>query len=350
MINQTIAEDIEFNNLSLEAQLVYLRIIPHLDRDGLINGHHAVLWGKVAPLLPDLLSVMPKLIDEMVDAGLIIRYIANKTSILFFKGFNKNQIGMRYEREPSSLFPVPPGYKRTNAGLARDDKSNNPPPPSIDEPPQTPPPPTNGTVPHEEAERDSFVPHTSGNVPTDIRQTSGNVPADCHLNRIEENRREEKATGATQSVLPVLASSSGVVLPSVEHRNNTRGKVAEHMKAARELGLSPEQFRLNTDTLLAGFGKTALVDAGDDVALNHAQELTLTMARMGEQFKTIDGLNSVFDSWKANDYRGDTTPSSTQYKEHASLMVAGKVVCNRKEMTKPVTTGVIVAKIGELER
>lgn len=211
MINQTIAEDMEFNNLSLEAQLVYLRTIPHLDRDGLINGHPTILWGKVAPLLPDLLGAMPAIIDEWIDADLVLKYAQAKTQILYFKGFSKNQIGMRYDREPASTFPVPPGHRRGKDGI--EPLGSNPPPPPNK--PKDSPPPSADKVPSQENTSDNVVPPTSDNLPANIRQTSGSLPPE--ENRIEEKRTTTEAAAAPKTELKQNGSGSGGSLPL--HRN-----------------------------------------------------------------------------------------------------------------------------------
>jgi len=149
MISQSIAEDIELNEMSLEAQLMYMRTIPFLDRDGLVNGHPSILFGKIAPLLPDILPRMKEFIEEWIMAGLVTSYVDGKNTVLFFKGFTQNQVGMRYDREPESQFAPPPGYVRTKTGLVKD------------------------------------APQSSGNLPAIFRQSSGNLPS-------EEKRREEK--------------------------------------------------------------------------------------------------------------------------------------------------------------
>jgi hypothetical protein len=171
MINATISEDTEFNELSVEAQLIYLRTIPHLDRDGLINGHPVVLWGKVAPLMQSLLPMMACIIDEMVNSGLVIRYQQGKTPILFFKGFSKNQSLTHYDREAPSTFTPPPGYYRTNKGLKPlddDDKGIGPAP---DEPKKP-------------------SPGASGPTPDQLRTNSGPTPDEVPQKGIERNRKE----------------------------------------------------------------------------------------------------------------------------------------------------------------
>jgi len=171
MINATIAEDTEFNELSIEAQLIYLRTIPHLDRDGLINGHPVVLWGKVAPLMQDLLPKMQAIIDELVNSGLVILYRQVKTPILFFKGFSKNQSLTHYDREAPSTFIAPPGYYRTNKGLKpldNDDKGNEPTPENTPNQP----------------------PEAAGPTPDQLRTNSGPTPDEVPQKGIERKGKE----------------------------------------------------------------------------------------------------------------------------------------------------------------
>ena len=153
MLSQSIAEDIEFNEMSMEAQLMYVRAIPFLDRDGLVNGHPSILFGKIAPLLPDILPKMKTIIDEWSASGLIISYVDGKTTVLYFKGFTQNQIGMRYDREPESQFSPPPGYARSKTGLTKD------------------------------------AGQIAGRLPEVCRQSAGSLPPE--EKRREENKREE---------------------------------------------------------------------------------------------------------------------------------------------------------------
>lgn len=117
MINQTIDFDPEFNALSAEAQLMYLRALAFLDRDGLITGHPHALIGKIAPLMPELVQHTSGVIQEWVRQGLVIHYATKSGDVLFFKGFGKNQSGMHYDRETPSRFPPPPGWIHGPKGL-----------------------------------------------------------------------------------------------------------------------------------------------------------------------------------------------------------------------------------------
>lgn len=117
MLSQTVATDKKLNELSVEAELLYLKAIPHLDRDGLIMGDPTLLWAQVCPRRSDLMPRMIGIIEELLSSGLVIAYEDNDDTVLFFPGFTKNQTGMRYDREAPSRFGAPPGYIRTASGL-----------------------------------------------------------------------------------------------------------------------------------------------------------------------------------------------------------------------------------------
>jgi hypothetical protein len=117
MINQSVATDKRLNGLTMQAELLYLKAIPHLDRDGLILGDPLVLWGKVCPRRPELMGEIADIIKEWVESELVISYDSEEGEVLFFVGFHKNQSGMRYDREGASTLPPPPGYVRTSSGM-----------------------------------------------------------------------------------------------------------------------------------------------------------------------------------------------------------------------------------------
>lgn len=119
MVAKSIAYDPAFNALSVEAQLLFLRAIPHLDRDGLCGGEAVALWGHIAPRCPALLQQMEGAILEWIEAGLVERYESDLGPVLWFAGFARNQQGMNYAREGGSIYPPPPGYCRTATGLGR---------------------------------------------------------------------------------------------------------------------------------------------------------------------------------------------------------------------------------------
>lgn len=111
----SVSEDFRLNSLSLEAHLVFLMAIPHLDVDGIMAGHPTLVYAKACPLKPELLARMPDIIQEWVTAGLVVRYECDNEDVLFFTGFAKNQ-KVRRDREGKSRFDLPPGWARDDSG------------------------------------------------------------------------------------------------------------------------------------------------------------------------------------------------------------------------------------------
>jgi hypothetical protein len=117
MVNRSVATDERLNGLSTESMLLFLMTVPHLDRDGLIDGRPRVLWALVAPLQDAWIQTAPALIEEWLAAGLATSYSdASGKAVLHFAGFTKNQ-KLIYHREKPSRYGCPPGYVRTNGGL-----------------------------------------------------------------------------------------------------------------------------------------------------------------------------------------------------------------------------------------
>ena len=117
MLHRTIATDKRLNKLSPYADWMYIRAIPHLDRDGIIDGDPDVLAITICPWRLALISdEMPSIIDEWVKSGLVIRYKSGDRTALYFCGFEKNQ-RFEYIKEARSVFGPPPGMKRTKNGL-----------------------------------------------------------------------------------------------------------------------------------------------------------------------------------------------------------------------------------------
>lgn len=116
-LSESIAKDIRLNSMSVEAELVYLMTIPHLDRDGLIEGDTDILYGTVCPKRRQFIDRMGEFIREWTHVGLVMTYDTDEGPVLWFRGFAKNQLGLRYDRETPSRFPPPPGYERGKDGI-----------------------------------------------------------------------------------------------------------------------------------------------------------------------------------------------------------------------------------------
>lgn len=123
MLSTQIASDQDLNNLSPEAERLYLRTLPHLDRDGLVTGHPMLLWAKVAPLRMELMDKCNSLIQEWVQQGLVISYPgADGQPVLYFKGFRRHNANIPYRDEAPSVYPPPPGWYRGKTGLIPEDQ------------------------------------------------------------------------------------------------------------------------------------------------------------------------------------------------------------------------------------
>ena len=122
LLATAIAEDPDLGKLSIEAELLYLHAIPHLDRDGLVTGNPILLWAKTAPQRISLMEKAGQHIEEWVSTGLVIRYKGPDGPVLFFKGFRKHNANLSYSREEPSKFPPPPGWTRTRQGIVPDDE------------------------------------------------------------------------------------------------------------------------------------------------------------------------------------------------------------------------------------
>lgn len=117
-LSKTVATDEPLNRLTWQAQAVYMMTVPHLDRDGLITGHPLLLLAQVAPLrAAELVGIMPGIIQEWIDADLVMCYQSDDQLALFFPGFLKHQRLPHYDRETPSRFAPPPGHERTDQGL-----------------------------------------------------------------------------------------------------------------------------------------------------------------------------------------------------------------------------------------
>lgn len=121
ILSRAVADDAALNRLSADAERLYLRSLPHLDRDGLLDGRPVLLWATVAPLRPELQDPTPALIDEWVSQGMVLRYQGADGPVLFFRGFRRHNQGIVYAKEQPSRFPPPPGWFRTEEGLVPKD-------------------------------------------------------------------------------------------------------------------------------------------------------------------------------------------------------------------------------------
>lgn len=114
-ISRRISYSEQLAKVSLEADFLFGRCIPHLDVAGRITGNAVLLKAQVCPLRPEITAeTIPGLIRELEEAvgsegePLVVLYQVGTQSVLAFPGFARIQKGLRAEREAASRFPAPP--------------------------------------------------------------------------------------------------------------------------------------------------------------------------------------------------------------------------------------------------
>lgn len=106
-ISKTIAHSEQLGAVPLEADYLFTRCIPHLDRDGRMPGNPALVKSIACPLRPEIeAGSIPDLLRTLVGAGLVKWYEADGRQVLEFPGFGRHQKGMKYDREAPSRFPA----------------------------------------------------------------------------------------------------------------------------------------------------------------------------------------------------------------------------------------------------
>ena len=228
MIAATVADDKRFNELPIDAALVYLMAIPQLDRDGLILGEPTTLWGQVCRRRVDLIPRMADIISAWIAAELVTAYKTNDgDTVLYFTGFQKNQAMTHYDREAASRFPCPPGYVRTSKGLMSE-----------------------------------LVQPTENKSADEVRTNSGPTPDKVPPNVIESNVNQSNTKGAAVAVptapVPSLAERFHTLLAELKETKNKQAKLREIYVLCFGDSDTPEFSRLGqVATKVGGAGRLA---------------------------------------------------------------------------------------------
>jgi hypothetical protein len=130
MINHSITKDLRVNQLSDDtSRLAFTWLITFADREGRTYGDPAIVRSMIFPRRDDItVQQIAKYLSEWHDLGLVVWYEASGDMFIYFPAFDKNQVGMRKERESASIIPPPPGIDvndmtdllRTNSGTTPD--------------------------------------------------------------------------------------------------------------------------------------------------------------------------------------------------------------------------------------
>ena len=321
MLNATIAKDKPLNDLSIEAEYIYLKAIPHLDRDGLINGDPGLLWSDICPRRKELIPRMEELVNELIASGLVIAYhcVTDGDTVLFFRGFKKNQGGMRYDREAPSRFSPPPGYYRTANGLFPVDtadgggQNDGGAPEECGQPPQV------------ESEAPDEVPTNSGVSPAQYKDQD-------QVKRIEgEDHTRATEPPPTTQAPPSKTGDPYMDIAWAKHNGNKRflSRRQTALMAVQgelpDLKLTPEQFTALVDCHLTEKGTKVLADSEGELAdreLGAAQTFVIALCKVGRRFREVGGPRLVWESWRKHDKRKN--PSDHQLLQHAAQMIAGQ--------------------------
>ncbi len=115
MINSAITEDKRVHELSDDtSRLAFTWLIAFADCEGRVPGDPAIVRSRVFPRRDDITTdQMERYIGEWAQLGLIVWYEANDDLWIQFSGFEKNQAGLRKNREPESRIPAPPEPTKT---------------------------------------------------------------------------------------------------------------------------------------------------------------------------------------------------------------------------------------------
>jgi len=107
MINKAICADKKINNLSNDtSRLAFTWLVIHADKEGRTHGDPAMVRSMLFPRRDDVtVEQVESYITEWAVRGLIVRYESNDDLWIWFPNFEKNQLGLRKEREPDSIIP-----------------------------------------------------------------------------------------------------------------------------------------------------------------------------------------------------------------------------------------------------
>jgi hypothetical protein len=108
-ITNTICADKRVNQLSNDTcRLAFTWLVTFADREGRTYGDPAMVRSMLFPRRQDIsIEQMQQMITEWASLGLVVWYEDDGDLWIWFPGFEKNQMGLRKEREAPSKIPAP---------------------------------------------------------------------------------------------------------------------------------------------------------------------------------------------------------------------------------------------------
>ena len=119
MINNSLSYSDKFNSglKSDKSRLLYILMYTHCDKEGRLSADVDEIKYKIVPRLRYSLDKIKEILQELHDIRLIVLYEVKGKPYMEFIDFEKNQIGLRKDREGKTKIPAYPDQLRTNSGL-----------------------------------------------------------------------------------------------------------------------------------------------------------------------------------------------------------------------------------------
>lgn len=116
-LSKSIAWNEQLGSVSFEADHLFGRMIPFLDREGRAIGNPKGIKGMCVSLRDEMTpEVIERSLGELADKGLIVWYRVKGSLFAYFPGFVNHQKGARLKREAASRFP---SHKTSGVELVR---------------------------------------------------------------------------------------------------------------------------------------------------------------------------------------------------------------------------------------
>lgn len=121
MISKAISLDAKVNALSDDtARLLWTWLIPHLDSEGRMYGDAQAIKSIVFPRRSISTAKVEKILQQLEEKKLIIRYSVDGNTYLSAPNFEKHQSGIRKDREsPSQIPPFTPDKLQSKSNNSR---------------------------------------------------------------------------------------------------------------------------------------------------------------------------------------------------------------------------------------
>lgn len=117
-LSKSIAYSAQVASVSFEADYLFTRMIPFLDRDGRVRGEPLAIKGMCVPLRENITpEVIARCLAELASAKLIVWYQVEEKQCVEMPGFEDHQRGARLDREAESKLPSSKDKKAELLGI-----------------------------------------------------------------------------------------------------------------------------------------------------------------------------------------------------------------------------------------